>query len=742
MATEPAELRVDTMQTNKLTEWSHEPTLVALKRDLEQARPSHNAQMTKVNGWNDLMKVRGKARPVAVKGRSQVQPKLVRRQAEWRYSALTEPFLGTKKLYDIKPRTFEDGEAARQNELVLNYQFDVKINKVKFIDDFVRSTVDDGTSIVRTGWMRRTVMVDQQVPKFEHVEVTTQEELDALKQALEMSQADPRGFQEQATPEMVAAVKFYNEQQQPSVARQIGMETVKVEQILENHPTVEVMDLSNVIIDPSCQGDLGKAMFAIVMFETNLASLKLEGKRYQNLELVNWEGSTPLTETDYESKTPNDFNFADRFRKKVVAYEYWGFCDVDGSGELKPIVATWIGDVLIRMEENPYPDGKIPFVLVPYLPVKRELMGEPDAELLEDNQKIIGALVRGMIDLLGKSANSQQGFAKGMLDPLNRRRFDAGQDYEFNPNVPIQSGLITHKYPELPMSALNMLSLQNQDAEALTGVKSFAGGISGAAYGDVAAGIRGAMDASSKREMAILRRLAKGMMEIGNKIAAMNAVFLSEEETVRVTNTQFVKVRREDLVGNFDLSVDISTAEVDNAQSQDLAFMLQTVGPNADPAIMMKILAEICRLKRMPELANDLLNYKPQTDPMQERLKEAEVAKAEAEVEELKSRIALNQAKQAQVEAQAQDTALKTNERGSGIQHNRDLEKQQGQAEGNKELAITKALVAPKKFDQGDPDIEAAVGYTALTGNSGDITSAPPEVPVDNYEETGELMPT
>src|SRR5690606_17677020 len=110
-------------------------------------------------------------------------------------------------------------------------------------------------------------------------------------------------------------------------------------------------------------------------------------------------------------------------------------------GTLKPIVATWIGDTLIRMEENPFPDQKLPFVAIPYLPVLRELNGEPDAELLEDNQKILGAVLRGMIDLLGRSANSQKGFAKGMLDPLNRRKYENGQDYEFNPTMPTDKGI-------------------------------------------------------------------------------------------------------------------------------------------------------------------------------------------------------------------------------------------------------------------------------------------------------------
>ena len=189
---------------------------------------------------------------------------------------------------------------------------------------------------------------------------------------------------------------------------------------------------------------------------------------------------------------------SDKSRKKVVAHEYWGFYDIEDNGELVPIVITWIGDVIIRMERNPYPDQKIPYVVVPYLPVKRELYGEPDAEFLEDNQKVIGAMMRGMIDLLGRSANAQQGFAKGMLDPLNRRKFDNGQDYEYNPSQNPQQGLIEHKYPELPASALTMLTIQNQEAEALTGVKSFSGGISGESYGDVAAGWRYALARASR----------------------------------------------------------------------------------------------------------------------------------------------------------------------------------------------------------------------------------------------------
>lgn len=709
------QLLASELSAEKLTDWEKEPELKDLKGDLEAARGSHQVQLAKIQRWNDLMQVRGKSKPKQVKGRSSVQPKLIRRQAEWRYSALSEPFLGSNKLVKVSPVTGEDDAGAKQNELVLNWQFRTKLNRVKLIDDFVRSTVDDGTCIIRTGWKRVTVPIVQQVPVYEFFEIQDQQQLEDMQQALALKAESPRLYDEQMSPEAKEAISYYEEAGTPVYAVQNGTQEVTVDKVLENRPTVDILNPANVVIDPSCNGDMDKAMFVVVSFETNKADLLKEPDRYKNLELVNWESTAPVAEANHETSTPTDFQINDPLRRKVVAYEYWGFHDIDGSGSLVPIVATWIGNVMIRLEENPFPDEKLPFVVVTYLPVKRDLYGEPDAELLEDNQKILGAVTRGLIDLLGRSANSQQGFAKGMLDPLNKRRYEDGQDYEFNPNQNPQANLIEHKYPEIPQSALLMLNLQNQEAEALTGVKSFGGGISGEAYGDVAAGIRGVLDAASKREMAILRRMAKGWADVFNKITAMNAVFLSEIEVVRVTDEEFVTIKREDLKGNYDLIVDISTAEVDEAKSQDLAFMLQTIGPNTDISIVLMILAEIAELKRMPALARKIRNFQPQPSPEQQQLQQLEIEKAQMEVEKLKSEIRLNDAKAEQALANKDKTDLDYVEQETGTKHARELEKQTAQSQGNQNLQVTKALTATQKEGEQRPDVEAAIGFNRVS---------------------------
>ena len=697
-----------------LTDWVKEPSIHDLKADLESARPFQKSNTEKIDHWNDLRNITGKAKPVKVKGRSSIQPKLVRRQAEWRYPALTEPFLSSDKLFSVNPVTFEDKVAAEQNELVLNYQARTQFDLVKFIDDYARSTVDDGTCFVRLGWERKTKKVMEDKPVFDHYQIHDEERLQVFQQVLELRDSNPREYQETIDEATKACIELYDSTQIPTVARQVGVEQVEVEKIVVNRPTIKVRDPKRIYVDPSCEGDFSKALFLIEVFETNLASLT-EAGIYKNLDKIDWD-SVSTTDDENISNNVDDFSFKDRTRKKTLAYEYWGYYDIRGDNTLVAIVATWIGNVLIRLEENPFPDQEIPYVCVVYSPVKRELYGEPDAEILEENQQILGAVTRGAVDLLGRSANAQEGIAKNMLDPLNRRRFQNGQNYEFNPGVnPENGGYILHKFPEIPQSAMLMINMQNSDAEALSGVKSFSGGLSSQAYGDVATGIRGVMDAASKREMAILRRMAQGMVTIGRKIVAMNGQFLRDQEIIRVTNDNHVAISREDLAGNFDLIVDISTTAVDESKAQDLGFMLQTMGPNMDPEVSMQVLAEIARLKRMPTLAETLKRWKPTPDPVQQQLRELELIKAQKEIAKLDAEIAALGGKALKDEATAESISIDTLLNASGETHKRSVETSKAQSQGNQNLQVTKAMLTQQDPRKTEPNIGAAIGYNALT---------------------------
>ncbi len=89
-----------------LTEWDNAPKVADLKQDYSDAKSDHDSHVTKVNTWLDNLNATGAAQPAKVKGRSNIVPKLIRKQAEWRYAALTEPFLSTDDIFNIDPVTY------------------------------------------------------------------------------------------------------------------------------------------------------------------------------------------------------------------------------------------------------------------------------------------------------------------------------------------------------------------------------------------------------------------------------------------------------------------------------------------------------------------------------------------------------------------------------------------------------------------------------------------------------------
>ena len=196
------------------------------------------------------------------------------------------------------------------------------------------------------------------------------------EQLAQMKAESPSQYDTDVPEELKEAHDLTLENGVPIEPVQIGLKKVKKTRILKNHPTAEVVSVKNVVFDPTCMGDYSKARFAIKTYESSLAELKAEGKKYQNLEQINITGNSILGTPDHAvaNRDIQSFNFSDKPRKKFVVHEYWGFWDIEGNGKVEPIIAAWVGDTIIRMERNPYPDKALPFVVVQYLPDRKSVV--------------------------------------------------------------------------------------------------------------------------------------------------------------------------------------------------------------------------------------------------------------------------------------------------------------------------------------------------------------------------------
>ena len=575
-----------------------------LKADLKAAENLKNNQDALIAKWKseydgELYGNEGKA----TVGKSRIVSRDIKKQSEWQHSSIVDPFVGTSEIIKCAPITFEDVKAARQNELLLNTQFCRKFDRYNFITKAVKVLDQEGTVVIQTGWDYK----DKVVKKTTKVVATSDDGLE---------------------------VTIDDEVE----------ETI----VLKNQPTAKVCRNSDIYIDPTCQDNLEDAQFVIYRYETDLSTLKQDPKYSDIDKIQDEEGSKSA---DWKNPDKTDFKFTDSPRKKLLVYEYWGNYDVDGDGIAEPIVCSWVGNTVIRLENNPYPDGKPPFLVVPFNSVPFKIHGEANAELIGDNQKVKTAITRGILDNMAKSNNGQVGVRKNVLDPANKRRFNDGHNFEFQGTV---QDFWHGSYNPIPNSAFEMIALQNNEIESLTGIKSFSGGINAGSLGATATGARGALDATATRKMNIVRNVAENLVKpLIRKWMSYNAAFLGEEEVIRVTNEEFVPIKQDDLEGKIDIDINIATSEDNAAKAQELAFILQTLAPNEDPSVRRELMATYMDLMRLPEQAKKTRNYEPQPDPMAEQAKQLELENLQLQNELIKAQI------QNELASASEDTADK-----------------------------------------------------------------------------------
>lgn len=576
-----------------------EDLLKVFKGDLSSADTLRQEAVTARDVWKK--QYNGDLYGNEEQGKSKIVSRDIKRQDEWQHASVKDPFVADQDIIKCNPVTAEDKQAAVQNELVLNYQFTRKFNRYKFMTDVVKLRYSEGTVIVKTGWSYEDEVVEEEVPVFR---------LNPITQEVEKT----------------------------------GVRLVKKLKVLVNQPDAVVCRLEDIYLDPTAEGDIDNAQFIIHRYETDVSSM-IKSKKYKNIKkllaTIETDSSSPGSVDDYDPEDDTNFVFSDKARKKIILYEYWGNYDVEGNGVAKPIVFSWCNDIVVQWESNPLPDQKLPFVILANNSIPFKMYGEADAELIGDNQKITTAIKRGILDNMANSNNSQKGIKKGSLDVLNKKRYLNDKNFEY---MGSHQDFYEGSYNTIPASVFNVLEMVNNETDSMLGVKGFAGGIEGGGLGSTARAASGVLDAVAVRRLDIVRNIAENMIKpIMRKWMAYNAEFLQPEEVIRITNEKFIPIKRDDLKGNIDINIEVSTAEDNAAKAEMLAFMLQTGAQTMDQGEVRLIRAEIHRLRKMPVLAKKIEEYQPQPDPFTEEMKQLEKQKIMAEIEERLSRARENE---------------------------------------------------------------------------------------------------
>lgn len=582
------------MENSGLSDW---------KSDYKAAERFKIQNDKDVIGWLDIYNSTPYGNEEANK--SQYVSAMVKQMVGWQLPSLVEPFTSSEDLVTCEPATYEDVAASEQAELLLNYQFTRNFHRFQFISDMMLKLITEGTCFTKTSW------------EYEEKEITEtiQEEIpvpmDPIMEAAFMEQLQMAMSEAQSEEEAQAIQMQFMEQ----VPTEIVDKEITYIKKIKNRPTAEICELKDLRVDPTCRGDLNKASFIIHDFETDLSTLKKDG-RYKNLDKLNDELSRDETYVHREN-VDYSFEFQDDVRKKFIVHEYWGNYDLNNDGIAEPVVICWVGDTIIREDDNPLECGRKPFTRSVYNRKPGYIYGEPLAEHLKDKQRIDSVLNRGIFDDMKAANNGQRGTKKGWTDSANQRKFKAGKDFEYNTNM---SDVYEGKYTPISQSVFATLGKNKEEADNIGGIKGGVHGSGGNSLGSTAAAVTATTTSSAKREMQIIRGVAEEsiipMLEIW---LAYDYLFLDEEEIVRVTNGDFVEIRRDDLDGNIDIKMSIATQESKAMKADRLAFLMQTIGNGMGTEERNLIVSDLMKINDMPHLAEKIANMPP-PQPSQEEM--------------------------------------------------------------------------------------------------------------------------
>ena len=585
-----------------------EQILKIVKTDYETAKKAKQGIDKKMATWVD--EYNGEPYGNESDGHSQVVVKDIKKAVEWFLPNAVEPFVSKGRIVKLSGITADDVKRASITEKLLNYQFVRAFDRYNFIYDCFKVGATEGTTVVKCGWDFKEEV------KVEKLDFITPE------QAMQL-QAD--GIEIEVNED--------------GSAKLTKRKTVK------NKPTARVIKNGNFFIDPTADS-IDTASWCIEVEDVTLSSLQESGI-YDNLDNIS-SSDREYNSSNMEIARNNvgedrgfntrDYESDSKSLKKVTKYEYWGDLDIDDSGIAKPWVVTWVGNTIIRNEENPYPDKEKPYIATPFTKTPFMFWGDALAEFISDGQFIRSGIMRAMLDNVAQSNNGFKFFRKGALDPLNKKKLQSGIGGNIEVNGD-SNDMWDGNFNQMPQTIFNMFEMIQRENESLSGISNIAQGLDSRALNSATASSI-ASSSGQKRMMEIIRRYSELIKQLMRKWISYNKMYLSDKEVIRISG-EYIEFTLDDIDGAYDIDITVGVDGVEENKANQMTMLMQQIGGlagNVDPSIVHDLLAKLSDIWGFPDIAQKLEQYQqPEPDPMQQEMAQLEMEKLKAEIEKLKS---------------------------------------------------------------------------------------------------------
>jgi len=625
------------MRKCKITNALHrnkEEIFKLLKNDYNSAFPSFIEKNRRIRRWRRIyedIETNGNGGSLKSTYRSREFKKKLRELVP----NIAEPILESERLFDVDI-TSDDGYSDSETVVsdILNYQFRSIPKFNHFINSLAKTFAIDGTSTVKATWSRDV----------NKIVTGHKEEMVFSKDKKELTDFIGKMHKDKQKALMVVPIDV--------LMKKVPIDKKSVEitvsKVTKNRPNIREIENLRIMTDPNARGKFEDSRFLIEAISTDMSTLE-SNDRYFNLDKLKnsmesrdyrFDGSLYAElyldgSTEYvDELILNDtFSFSDSARKRIDVLEYWGEVPIDGDGgETVPIVASWVGDVLIRLEKNPMPHKSIPYCIQAYEPIKGSIFGESDAEIVAEDQIGMTLATRSMQDITYRNQKntSQEFIENGFLPGITEKNnYKNGKTVFYRKGSDPSRAIFRRTVDEVPQVLFDMKNMYKQEIEQSIGSVSAISDNTG----DKSDGV-------DNRTHNIVGRFSELFRDVGYLMVQMNRRFSLDTDIYKV-NKEIKKVNKGMLSSINEISVNVKTAAKNNKKISSIIGLMNTRAGNMSEDVSSIHYAKIAELSGMSDLSHEVLKLTLNKEPTEaeKQQQQMEMMRIQLELEKIKLEI-------------------------------------------------------------------------------------------------------
>lgn len=470
-----------------------------------------------------------------IKDRSQITTNDLADTVEWAMPALLEIFAGNDEFISVEPAQEEDVEAAKFQDLLINYQIRERNNWYMICQDWIKDCLMMKIGAIKYKWHKEREHIDKEyddLNEMEYQRIINQPNAEILEMEEKIEQ-----------PEVV------NPLTNELVAPRVSKYRVKVRYIIEDeYPKLEVIPPEDFGINITARS-VEEADF--VYHRTRLKKWQIAqiyGPEFID-EIIGGKDIGGWQKSVEQARFEDISSYYDKDKDEYIVYECY-FRDDDGT----PRIMTLCGNSILLDEENKY--RKPPFACITAIKMSHRLMGLSFYDILKNIQRLRTVLLRQIVDNL-----YQSNFRRYFIDPERVNLNDYLNTNVTNAAIRVKGDPRFSVMPEqkapLPPEVFQFWELLQIERDYHSGVPRSYQGVMPSVVHRTARGQQQQVQLASQRIQSMARLIAEmGLKPLIKSMIDMNIMFLNKKVSTRYLN-KWIEISPDNIIGKFDIKVNV-----------------------------------------------------------------------------------------------------------------------------------------------------------------------------------------